>query len=75
MRGCAPEQQPFRCFLVLFLAALLGQSLAGQRNLTTAQAQHGGEPISTPRTPALVPLPFREPAEGYEADDGDDDAE
>jgi hypothetical protein len=33
------------------------------------------EPISTPRTPALVPLPFREPAEGYEADDGDDDAE
>ena len=23
----------------------------------------------------LVPLPFREPAEGYEADDGDDDAE
>jgi hypothetical protein len=33
------------------------------------------EPISTPRTPSLVPLPFREPAEGYEADDGDDDAE
>ena len=28
-----------------------------------------------PRRLGLVPLPFREPAEGYEADDGDDDAE
>jgi hypothetical protein len=36
-------------FLVLFLAALFGQSLAGQRSFNAEQVQHGGEPISYSR--------------------------
>jgi hypothetical protein len=36
-------------FLVLFLAALFGQSLAGQRSFNAEQAQHGGEAISYSR--------------------------
>ena len=36
-------------FLGLFLAALVGQSLAGQRSFNAEQAQHGGEPISYSR--------------------------
>jgi hypothetical protein len=36
-------------FLVLFLVALLGQSVAGQRSFNQEQAQHGGETISYPR--------------------------
>ncbi len=33
-------------FLVLFLAALVGQSLAGQHALNAEQAEHGGETVS-----------------------------
>jgi hypothetical protein len=36
-------------FLLLFLAALFGQSLAGQRSFNAEQAQHGGEPIAYSR--------------------------
>jgi hypothetical protein len=36
-------------FLALFLAALFGQSLAGQRSFNADQAQHGGEPVSYAR--------------------------
>jgi hypothetical protein len=36
-------------FLVLFVAALVGQSIAGQRAFNEQQLQHGGEGISYPR--------------------------
>jgi Domain of unknown function (DUF6766) len=36
-------------FLVLFLAALAGQSVAGERTYNEEQAQHGGETISYSR--------------------------
>jgi hypothetical protein len=36
-------------FLVLFVAALVGQSIAGQRAFNEQQLQHGGEGIAYPR--------------------------
>jgi hypothetical protein len=49
MRRWARDNSLSLVFLVLFLVALVGQSIAGQRTFNEQQLQHGGEAISYAR--------------------------